>query len=405
MIAEGAVPSAPARRRGERSMKRVAALAAALAAISLGACAGGDAETEWPVAKEPLSIAEVAWNPSKFDVGRIEAVTEDDTDVIVFGTKGAAVFAGGAIAAVDNSVTAWRAASLLPAAEGAGLWPAGVDMSGRVHRVRARSTLEAISDRYGLAQDAAKSALALGESWAAFVLDASIAVADGRSVVRYDVEATNGASGGAKRVAAIGASGRVLVLDVAKETLTTFTVPGAIATAIDAQGGVYVATADAIYEQGGDGPAVVHRAEGARLHGLVASGDRIWFGEGTKLGALAGRAVSLSQAEILANDATLLTSPSGAVWSLSNGALARFEVPATGDEGVWQATVRPIYAHTCSACHARHGTAGIDLSTYDAWVQRRARIYDRVVVRKDMPQGGTLPDADVGAVAAWAAPN
>jgi cytochrome c5 len=271
-----------------------------------------------------------------------------------------------------------------------------------VHRVRARSTLEDVSDRYGLSDDAVQMAFALGGSLVAFVLDQSIAMADGKTVERYAVEATSGASGGVKRVAALGAGGRVVVLDVEPETLTIFSVPSAMATAIDAEGHVFVQTAQSIHELRQDGPALVYRSTSANLHGFVTCGGRVWFGEGTKLGALEARKVGISASDVISAEASLLTSPSGALWTISAGKLSRFEVPATGDEGVWQTTVRPIYAHTCSACHKRGGTANIDLSTYAAWAERRSRIYDRVVVRKDMPQGGTLADADIEAIRAWA---
>jgi len=371
-------------------------------AIALGGCSGTGPKASWPVSPIPLAIGEVAWNPSHFDVGTVSAVTEDGDDFIVFSSKGASVFSSGAIAAVDPSVVDWRSASLLPAAGASGTWPSGVDAKGRVYRLRARSTLEDISDRYGLASEAVRAALPLGGSWIAFVLETSIAVADGAMVVRYDLEGTRGASGAAKRVAVLGTGGRVLVLAFEPPTLTTFTVPGALATAIDSGGHVLVQTADTIQEQGESGPSLVYRAAGPDLHGLATSGNRVWFGEGTKLGTLERHGVALGPAGEIAPGASLLASPSGAIWTLSGGKLARHEIAATGDEGVWQSTVRPIYAHVCSACHNRGGTAGIDFSTYDAWAARRSRIYDRVVVQKDMPQGGTLPDADIGAIGAWA---
>ena len=368
----------------------------------LGGCSGADPEATWPTAPAPLSVEEIAWNPSRFDVGTVSAVTEDGDDVLVFGDKGAAVFSSGAIAAVDNSVVAWRSASLLPAAGGSGFWPAGVDDQGRVFRVKSHSMLEDVSDRYGLAGDSVTSALPLGEAFIAFALERSIAVADGATVERYDVEGTAGASGGGKRVALIADGGKVLVVDVAAKTLTTFHVAGAVATAISSTGEVLVATAQTIHVASEGGPALVYRAPSPNLHGLATSGGRVWFGEGAKLRAIEGHGVALGQADVIAPDASLTGSPGGGVWALSGGALARFEIPATGDEGLWQSTVRPIYAHTCSACHNRGGTAGIDLSTYDAWATRRSRIYERVVVSKDMPQGGTLPEADIAAIAAWA---
>ena len=195
------------------------------------------------------------------------------------------------------------------------------------------------------------------------------------------------------------------MLDLAARTLTALDVPGARATAISASGEVFVATAATLHVAGQDGAPLIYRSATASLHGLAVSAGRVWFGEGTRLGALESRSVALGRPDTIAADAALTGSPTGAIWTRSEGILSRFEIPATGDEGVWQSTVRPIYAHTCSACHDRGGTAGIDLSTYDAWATRRSRIYERVVVRKDMPQGGTLPETDIAAIGAWAMPN
>jgi hypothetical protein len=159
-------------------------------------------------------------------------------------------------------------------------------------------------------------------------------VADGATVRRFDVNATYGASGGAKQVASVEDPGHVRVLSVDSGRLATFTVPGAIATAIDADGRVFVQTTQSIHEQTERGPSLVYQAAGANLHGFVTSGKRVWFGEGTKLGALEGHGIAVSAPGKVAGDASLLASPSGALWTLSEGTLSRFEIPATGDGGV-----------------------------------------------------------------------
>jgi mono/diheme cytochrome c family protein len=101
---------------------------------------------------------------------------------------------------------------------------------------------------------------------------------------------------------------------------------------------------------------------------------------------------------------SLAPSTSGDAWILAGGALSRFTTPVSGDEAVWRMTVLPVYARVCSACHAPGGTAGISLATYQQWVAEKTKIYDRVIVKGDMPQGRTISDGDKAAVAAWAKP-
>jgi hypothetical protein len=81
--------------------------------------------------------------------------------------------------------------------------------------------------------------------------------------------------------------------------------------------------------------------------------------------------------------------------------MTRYALPASGDEAVWRKTVRPIYVRVCADCHAPGGSSGIDLSSYASWVSRRTLVHDRVVVKRDMPQGRTLDDTELAAINDW----
>lgn len=73
-------------------------------------------------------------------------------------------------------------------------------------------------------------------------------------------------------------------------------------------------------------------------------------------------------------------------------------------DAMWRANILPVYTRSCAQCHRPGGSAGIDLSTYDAWNARRALIRHRVIDVRDMPQPGSpLSDADRAAIDAWAA--
>jgi hypothetical protein len=379
------------------------------------ACSGGPGPSSappqqpstWSVSSEPLGLKSVDWNAGHADLGNVSASTESADEVAVFSDQGAIVVTGGAITATDSSVVAWRSSSLLPAADANGSWPTAVDASGHIFRLRAHTTLEDISDRYGLAMDSVQAALPLGGPFVAFVLDASIAVADGSQVVRYDVAAPAGSSGGARKVAGIGPDGEIVAFDLVTSTVTTLALSGATATAIDVQGRTFVETPQEIYELQTNGATLVHRSTTANLHGFVTSVGRIWFGEGSEIGMLDGskEQLVLTSGAGIPEDASLGPSLAGGVWVLSQGTLSRFKIPVSGDEAVWEATVLPIYAHVCSDCHGPSGTSGVDLSTYADWVTERAKVYNRVYVKRDMPQNRTLADADREAIRAWAASN
>jgi hypothetical protein len=77
--------------------------------------------------------------------------------------------------------------------------------------------------------------------------------------------------------------------------------------------------------------------------------------------------------------------------------------------------VKPVYAAVCSNCHSPPGSgkssSNIDLSTYDAWAQRRDRVFVRVVTDATTPaamppptSGLSITEEQQKAIGAWAKP-
>jgi cytochrome c5 len=105
-------------------------------------------------------------------------------------------------------------------------------------------------------------------------------------------------------------------------------------------------------------------------------------------------------------------SPSGDVWAMVGGKLARYTIPMPAPSGgggagagdaAWSAQIAPVFARVCAHCHLPDGTSGVDLSTAALWAGERAEIGKRVVVQKSMPPAGTaMTDADRATIAAWA---
>jgi mono/diheme cytochrome c family protein len=373
-------------------------------ACMVSACAGQvGGDSGWPVAMTPLELKPMEWNVAQADLGKIAAVTEDGDDVVVFGDHGATLLAGGAAAASDDSVTSWQAAARIPAADGSGFWAVGVDSDGKLYRLRAETELEQISDRYGLLADAVHSVAPMGTPFVAFSLSDAVAIADGRNVTRYDMPADRALAGDAHRVAAVAKDGSLRVLDVDKHAQTTLPIAAAIG-GVFFQGQLLVQTKDALYSDKSGALTPVHQAT-ADLHGLVVSGERVWFLQGKELCAAENAAIACAAADGVNETSSLFGSVSGDAWLLSDGALARYGVPAQGDEAVWRSGAFSVYARVCSSCHAPGGSSGVDLSSYPLWQKNRDMIYQQVVVLKSMPPDRALSDEDRATIASWAKPT
>ncbi len=383
-------------------------LAAICLALGLAGCAASP-HSRAGGGVTALHVRAVDWNPGQAPNTGVRAVADSGSDVVAFADGAATVLTGGRVVAVDRTVPRWISASTLPAADGSGTWIVGVDGDGKVRRLFGKSTLEPVSERFGLAGDHVESVAALGGTVAAFRLQDQIAVADGTSVTRYGTGVLSSFAGGGGRAALGGDPLRVF--DVAGKRVSAFAVPDASAAggpgrasfvAMTPQGKLFVATPDTIWGEDERGDlAIRFEARGMTIHGLAASADRVWFADGAELGVIEGGAVRETTGARVSPAAQLAASPSGDVWTLTDGALARY---AVADEGppAWDESVAPVFRRACESCHKVGGEAGIALGTKEAWEKRRDRIRRRVLVDRDMPPAGhPLPDADREAIRAW----
>jgi mono/diheme cytochrome c family protein len=155
--------------------------------------------------------------------------------------------------------------------------------------------------------------------------------------------------------------------------------------------------------------ALVYRASAGKVHGLAASGARVWIAEGDALAAVEGGRVVAVQSAAVGAGARLYGSPSGDVWVLDGGALARYSLgakaPAASDEATWAEAVRPVYLKSCASCHKPGGLSGVDLSSFAAWRDRGSIVKKRVIADRSMPppRAAPLADADREALARWLA--
>lgn len=374
------------------------------APLLLVAVACGDPGPRFSAA-QPITVEKQAWNANGADLGRIAAVAELEEDVVVFGDQGAFVLSGAVVNAGDASVSAWRAAATIPAADRSGDWALGVDGSGRLHRLRARSILEEVSDRYGLLGDPVSGVASLGGSGVAFLLDGAVAVADGMLVTRYDGVAISGAAGGRGRLAGIAPDGSVNVLDPGAARRSTYPIADAAGAAFQVDGKLHVLARHELLAEDGGWLASIYQEPGADFHGIAAAGGRVWLGIGGELAMYDGDSFSRTSGLAIPPDAVLLPSASGDVWVLAGGRLERYGTQAGPDEDQWRKTVLPIYAGVCSDCHSPGGPSGVSLASYKQWDKLRMDIYRRVIVKGDMPQGRTLSEPDKLAIEQWSMPR
>ncbi len=403
------------------------ALSLVAPALLLASACGGAGPYSRDGGVPRLQTRAVDWNPTHADVGRVVAVADRGSDVVVFADGAATVLESGAVALVDRSVAKWTGAATIPAADGGAPWIVGLDDRGHLRRLRARAGFEDVSARWGLEKSRVTGAAPLGDRGAAFLLDGGLAVARGDgNVVRLGGVPVTALAGGGGAFAGV-TEGAVVRVDPATFATKSFALGDVVATAVDGAGHVYAATTDAVYAENDKGELTLRfRATLGPIHGLVASSGRVWFAEGPELGVLEeGRAMATTGAA-LPPGGRLFPSTSGDVWIVAAGALTRVAkdtgaaaappptAPATatpastgpsGDDA-WRANLQPVFARACAKCHLPGGQAGIDLSTSAGWQKHKGDVKARVLELRDMPpygSGVTLSDADLGAIRAWLA--
>jgi mono/diheme cytochrome c family protein len=387
-----------------RAGGRALAVAGPLALVACGA--GPHTRAAGAVAVTPLAVRSADWNPRGTPVGEVRAVADAGNVAAVFGPSGAALFSAGALVATDHTVGDWIGGSEIAGADGSTRWIVGFDGKGRLYYLRGSTSFEDVSARYGLDGRPVRGVARIDSRHAGFLLDHEIALADGRSVTRYGTPPLTELVGGDGWAVGV-ARDVLLVFDPAHPSAKTYAVRGIIGAAVDRRGRVYASTSRALYATAPNGQLdLIYDAQGKTLHGLVASGDQIWFADGSELGVIDGGKVAETRGAHVAADAKLASSSSGDVWVLSGSTLQRFARLAPGPErsSSWTGVLAPIFGRSCSACHQPDGVSGTDLSTAEAWESERDAIRARVVVSKTMPpQGHPLSESDRDAIGAWAA--
>ncbi len=372
-------------------------------ALLLGACQSG---ADTLLGEQALQLKTVQWNAKSIPTGSVFAVADLNEDTVVFSSLGAMVFTAGLPLYTDSAVQSWKSATVIPAGNLAGSWLVGVDGNGKVRRLRDRSLMEDVSDRYGLQNDSVTELVAADPTTrTAFALGSQLAVSDGQKVVRYPV-AISQISGGSSRVSGV-VDGAVATFDTRSGKLARYGVSSPVATLIDTAGRLVVATEDTLYRESGESLVKLYVSSDAPIRGLVLSSGVVWVQIGDTLAVLDEAEVRRAQAGMIPADGKLLSSSTGDVWVLSQGTLKRFGEDTGGgaSEDQWKNTVQPVFTRLCSLCHMPGGSANMDLSTYKSWVARKDAMRKRVVEMTPSPMppkgAGSLTQDELTAVSAW----
>ncbi len=351
-----------------------------------------------------VPVRAVAWNPDKTDLGKVSAVAESDDTTVVFNGAGAMIFHSGFADGVDANVVGTKSAAVIPAADHKSMWVAAVDGKGKVWRLHATASFEVVSNLYGLLDDPVNAIAPFGELGTTFTLDKQLAISDGTNVSRYDTGALSAVSSSDERVAGVTPEG-VSVLDPKKGELTKFPLKEASAVAFDDSGRLLALTPDTLYREDSGGELVpIHTSDKKDLFGLTGVPGKVWFTEGTRLGFIDSTGVGLSPEGSVTAKASLTGSETGDVWVLAEGALSRLaaDLGDEADRAAWEKDIQPIFRNNCVPCHLPKGTANVVLATYDTWVERRAKIHERVNEKMDMPPTGfELSAEDRATIGAW----
>jgi mono/diheme cytochrome c family protein len=360
------------------------------------------------VAPEPITVQPLSWNAAMTELGALTAVVESGDDVVVFGERGMQWLSGGAVLARDTRVMMWRDAASVPAGDGsAGRWVLAIDGAGHIWRVRDRMTLEDVTGRYGLGDQRVRSVAALDEARTVFGTDMGFAVADGTRVLRWNDPRFATVLTGAGRVAASTPTGP-RVFEVMGQRFVDYTVEGASAAALDAEGRLLVGTATGGLWREQSGGTLVPGAPNTTgpVRSIARSGSTLWVIAGAGLGVFdATEGVRLAAGVTVPADARLVGSSNGSVWVLGEGRLARYALSVDPRVQQWEQEVRPVFARRCTPCHLPGGTASLNLTRYQFWVEETPAIRRAVVVMQRMPPPpATLTAEERDAIVRWLDP-
>lgn len=368
-----------------------------LTCAALLGCGAVDDEKGAFTAAEELSLHAVDWNAAKAEVGAVNAIAEDEEELVLFGARGATLMAGGAVRGVIAGPGAWNDAAIVPAADGIGDWTIGVTDAGAVLRVRG-DVLEDVSGRWGLTGVKVRSVVGIDRASVAFGFEGGLAIADGTRVTRYPGPKSGALAGGGGKLAWI--DGGVSVLGSADRKVRTFAVASATGVVVDATGRVVVAAERGLWVEH-EGSLRLRWTFDAPIGAMTTAGARVWMTVGSELAVLGGDALSVSAGANVASDARLRGTHQGQVWVLATSGVRKLAGAAPSEAlADWQATMQPIYARVCSSCH--DPGSGADLSTLEGWRQRRDEIEQRVVIDRTMPPPSKpFSEADRDAIRRW----
>jgi hypothetical protein len=363
----------------------------------------------WDTASSPLGkITAALVTPERVAIGA--AVAASDGELYVASDRGITLFEprvpgpGVRMATAPHNSLAYVAA-----ADGRGAWVTAITATGLVNRVTPRLGLQSVDARYSL--DAPILSLVSPgdvpkEPAIAFLVGKApqLAWSDGTRIRRYDFPVRQISAFGT-RVAGVTADGKsVASLQVGNAAsaqpgaeYAVVALPGALWTGFY-QGTLFASTARTLLRQTVDGTFAVLFETAAGLREPSVGGDGIWFASGKDLWNAKAQCAPFE----LRPESRIAASPKSGVYVIDETRVRRIQVNATlPAEAQWRRDIEPIVARACRSCHAKGGTSGIQLDSFESWATHLEPLQRRVVERKTMPPAGPLEQDAMRKVQAW----
>lgn len=337
-----------------------------------------------------LAMDEVPWNAKAAEVGNVQIVVDTPSATLVFGSLGMQVFTAGVVATSDANAKDFRSAAVIAGPASNRVLVALAD--GTVSEVESLRFLGPASDRLGLGgKDVRWIANANGR--AVFGLPTGVAIAEGGTTGFFDMPALASPCASGSRVAGLAEDAQnVRVFDASAGTLVGYPVPTATAVAFDAHDPprLVVAAGQTLYREDERGGLAIFWDAPAPITALASADGRVWAIVGEELARVDDASVALTKGSKLTAASRLQASGLGA-W-ITGGALRRLSLHAeTPDEDLWNKSIQPIFARSCTPCHLPNGSSGTNLSSYGLWDDKRETIAFKVFGDATTP--GTMPPA------------
>lgn len=296
-----------------------------------------------------------------------------------------------AATSLPPSSSTWIAMTDIDALDSDGRWIVAADSRGDVWRILESGDRVRMTESLGVAR--VKALAGAGTTLAVSVPGEIAVTADGH-VFHYPGDGMLAAGRG--RVA-VATTTHVYLWDLRRATSTAFDVDHATYVGF-ANDSLLVATRNFLFigRDGALAPIPVPNLRAVAVgEKIVVLADHVYVVDGDHL----------RKVQIDAADARGAFAVGNSIWLVRPERVERYAFVSQTEDRGWYTDVEPMFRRFCAACHLPDGTAGVDLSSPDAWRRHAASIHQRVIVERSMPPTALkLTEDDQRLITRWLRP-